>query len=77
MVWIVTCILFFCYKIQETNQMSNLAVTNPTCEHKHNCKNGLNHLSVYSKAMCWITDDDASPFLMTGNRSKENQWGDR
>jgi len=68
--------LFWCYKIQETNQASNLAVTNLTCENKHNCNNGLNNVSVYSEAKCWITDDNASPFLMNGNRGKENEWGD-
>jgi hypothetical protein len=75
MVWIVFHILFCCYKIQENNQASNLAVTNLTCENKHNCNNGLNNVSVYSEATCWITDNSASPFLVNGNRSKEKQWG--
>lgn len=75
-VWTVSRILFCCYKIQETNQAPNLAVTNPTCENNHNSNNGLNNVSVCSEAKCWITDDSASPFLMNGNRSKENQWGD-
>ena len=76
LVWIVIHILFCCYKIQQTNQASNLTASNLRCENKHNCNNGLNNVSVYSEAKHWITDDNASPFLMTGDRSKENQWGD-
>jgi len=77
MEWIVIRILFCCYTTQDTNQSSNLAVNNLTFENKQNCNNGLNNVSVYSEAKCWITQDNASPFLMSGIRSKENQWGDQ
>lgn len=52
MVSIVIHILFRCYKIQETNQASNLAVTNSTCESKRNCNDGLNNVSVYGEDKC-------------------------
>jgi len=75
-IWIVIRILFCCYTIQETNQASNLAVTNLTFKNKHNCTNRLNNVSVYSETKCWITQDNASPFFMSGNRNKEHQRGD-